>query len=63
MQNYKFVGLNNYIAVLKDPNFFVAFFNSLKWTIFSLIGQVLVGFVLALCLHRVKRFKKFIELY
>ncbi|MBF0786877.1 MULTISPECIES: carbohydrate ABC transporter permease [unclassified Streptococcus] len=58
MPNYKFVGFDNYIAVLKDPNFFNAFFNSLKWTIISLAGQVLVGFVLALSLHRVKRFKK-----
>lgn len=58
MPNYRFVGFDNYIAVLKDPNFFKAFFNSLKWTIISLSGQVFVGFVLALSLHRVKRFKK-----
>ena len=58
MPNYRFVGLDNYRAVLSDPNFFTAFFNSLKWTILSLVGQVLVGFLLALALHRVKRFKK-----
>lgn len=58
MPNYKFVGLTNYKAVLSDPNFFNAFFNSIKWTIFSLVGQVLVGFVLALALHRVRHFKK-----
>lgn len=58
MPNYKFVGLANYKAVLSDPNFFNAFFNSIKWTIFSLVGQVLVGFVLALALHRVRHFKK-----
>ncbi|SUN77090.1 ABC transporter permease SP1689 [Streptococcus massiliensis] len=58
MPNYRFVGLDNYKAVLSDPNFFMAFFNSLKWTIFSLVGQVLVGFVLALALHRVKHMKK-----
>lgn len=58
MPNYKFVGFDNYVKVLSDPNFFNAFFNSLKWTIFSLTGQVLVGFGLALALHRVKRFKK-----
>ncbi|MGC4423855.1 carbohydrate ABC transporter permease, partial [Streptococcus suis] len=48
MPTYKFVGFDNYIKVLSDPNFFNAFFNSLKWTIFSLVGQVLVGFALAL---------------
>ena len=58
MPRYKFVGLANYKAVLSDPNFYNAFFNSLKWTVFSLLGQVLVGFVLALALHRVRRFKK-----
>lgn len=58
MPNYRFVGLDNYKAVLSDPNFFMAFFNSLKWTIFSLVGQVLVGFVLALALHRVKHMKR-----
>lgn len=58
MPNYRFVGFDNYRAVLSDPNFFVAFFNSLKWTILSLAGQVVVGFILALALHRVKRFKK-----
>ncbi|CYU19873.1 TPA: sugar ABC transporter permease [Streptococcus suis] len=58
MPTYKFVGFDNYIKVLSDPNFFNAFFNSLKWTIFSLVGQVLVGFALALALHRIKKFKK-----
>ena len=58
MPNYRCVGLANYKAVLSDPNFFNAFFNSIKWTVFSLVGQVLVGFVLALALHRVRRFKK-----
>lgn len=54
--NYKFVGLANYRAVLKDPNFWNSFFNSLKWTLFSLLGQVIVGFTLALALNKVKRF-------
>lgn len=58
MPTYRFVGLDNYKAVLSDPNFFNAFFNSIKWTVFSLAGQVFVGFVLALALHRVRRFKK-----
>lgn len=56
--NYRFVGLDNYKAVLSDPNFFSAFFNSIKWTVLSLAGQVIIGFILALALHRVRRFKK-----
>ena len=58
MPNYRFVGLDNYKAVLSDPNCFSAFFNSIKWTVLSLAGQVIIGFVLALALHRVRRFKK-----
>ena len=58
MPNYRCVGLDNYKAVLSDPNFFSAFFNSIKWTVLSLAGQVIIGFVLALALHRVRRFKK-----
>lgn len=55
--HYSFVGFANYKAVLSDPSFWMSFLNSLKWTIFSLIGQVLVGFFLALALNRVQRFK------
>ena len=55
--NYKFVGLKNYISILQDMGFWNAFFNSLKWTIFSLFGQLLVGFTAALALNRVKHLK------
>ncbi len=54
---YKFVGITNYINVLKDLNFWNAFFNSIKWTIFSLIGQLIVGFFAALALNKVKHLK------
>ncbi|QLB13409.1 carbohydrate ABC transporter membrane protein 1 (CUT1 family) [Bisgaardia hudsonensis] len=56
MPHYSFVGFANYQAVLSDPNFWLSFVNSLKWTVFSLVGQVLVGFLLALALNRVKHF-------
>lgn len=55
--NYRFVGLANYKAVLKDPNFWSSFINSMKWTVLSLLGQVIVGFALALALNRIKKFK------
>lgn len=54
---YKFVGLDNYISVLSDKNFWNAFFNSVKWTIFSLLGQLLIGFTAALALNKVKHLK------
>lgn len=54
---YNFVGLKNYMDILSDPKFWAAFFNSLKWTVFSLLGQILVGFTAALALNRVNLFK------
>lgn len=57
MPHYSFVGFANYKAVLSDPTFWLSFVNSLKWTIFSLIGQVAVGFLLALALNRIRRFQ------
>jgi multiple sugar transport system permease protein len=54
---YDFIGLDNYKAVLTDPNFFKAFLTSIKWTILSLFGQILIGFTAALAINRVKHFK------
>ena len=54
---YNFVGLKNYLDILSDPKFWAAFLNSLKWTVFSLLGQILVGFTAALALNRVNLFK------
>ena len=55
--NYDFVGFSNYIQLFKEPKFWDAFFNSLKWTALSLTGQVLVGFTAALALNRVRHCK------
>lgn len=54
---YGFVGLKNYIKVLKDPSFYSAFWVSIRWTFFSLLGQLLVGFTAALALNRIRRFQ------
>ena len=54
---YHFVGLKNYLDILGDSKFWAAFLNSLKWTAFSLLGQILVGFTAALALNRVNLFK------
>ncbi|KAE9528307.1 MULTISPECIES: carbohydrate ABC transporter permease [Testudinibacter] len=54
MPHYSFVGFDNYRAVLIDPQFWWAFFNSIKWTVLSLVGQVLVGFALAIALNRIR---------
>ena len=54
---YDLIGFSNYKAVLTDLNFYKALFTSIKWTILSLLGQVLVGFITALAINRVKHFK------
>lgn len=51
---YKFVGLTNYRNILRDAEFHGAFRTTLLWTFFSLLGQVLIGFIGALCLNRVR---------
>ena len=55
--DYDFIGLKNYISVLSDPSFYNAFLNSILWTAASLIGQILVGFTVALAINRVKHAK------
>lgn len=52
--NYSFVGFSNYVKILSDPNFYHAFFVSLKWVVFSLLGQILFGFTAALALNKIK---------
>ena len=52
---YRFLGLDNYIKTLTDPDFWTAFSNDLKWTFFSLLGQLIVGFTGALALNRIKK--------
>ena len=52
---YRFLGLDNYIKTLTDPVFWTAFWNDLKWTFFSLLGQLIVGFTGALALNRIKK--------
>ena len=52
--SFKVVWLENYIRILTDPEFYHAFGNTLKWTLASVVGQVLVGFTGAICLNQVK---------
>ena len=44
----------NYAEVLKDSGFWLSFFHSLKWTVLSLVGQIVVGFTAALALKRIE---------
>ncbi len=47
----RFVGLNNYLAIIKDPNFWHSLYITLLWTVGSLILQLIFGLVSALLLN------------
>ncbi|ABP68306.1 binding-protein-dependent transport systems inner membrane component [Caldicellulosiruptor saccharolyticus DSM 8903] len=47
----KFIGLQNYINLLHDPLFWISFKQSVLWTIIILIGEMIIGFFIALLLN------------
>lgn len=55
--NFEIVGLKNYSKVLSDSEFWSSLLNSIKWVIFSLIGQLLIGFTAALALNKIGHLK------
>lgn len=57
MLSHRFIGLGNYIEVLGDEYFRTVFVNSLVYTIVTVPGQMLVGFLVALLLNRITHFK------
>lgn len=57
MLNHHFIGLENYKEVLGDEYFRTVFVNSIVYTIITVPGQMLVGFLVALLLNRIAHFK------
>ncbi len=56
---YKWIWFDNFKFVLTNPEFYHAFLNSIKWTILSITGQLLVGFIAALSLNKIPKFSGF----
>lgn len=56
---WNFIGIKNYMSILADKEFWTYLFTNLKWTVMSLIFQLLVGFTAALALERIKYAKSF----
>ena len=52
-----FAGLENYKAVLSDETFFIAFENTLIYTLVTVPGQMALGLLAAVLIHSVPRFK------
>lgn len=51
LSSIHFVGLENYIAVLKDPVFMQSLWNSFLWIVFGVFFQFFFGLILALLLN------------
>ncbi len=56
---YKWIWLDNFKFVLTNPEFYHAFLTSIKWTVLSITGQLLVGFIAALSLNKIPKFSGF----
>ena len=51
-QNYRFIGLGNYIRLIHDPVFWHTLWNSVVWVFGSVFLQFIFGFAAALLLHQ-----------
>ncbi|MFX3631492.1 MAG: carbohydrate ABC transporter permease [Candidatus Pristimantibacillus sp.] len=53
------VGFDNFVFVLTNKDFYIAFVNSIKWTVLSIVGQLLLGFTTALALNKIPKYSGF----
>jgi multiple sugar transport system permease protein len=51
-QDYRFVGLANYLRLVHDPVFWLTLWNSFVWVFGSVVLQFVAGFAAALLLHQ-----------
>src|ERR1700736_1496903 len=54
-QDYRFIGLGNYIRLVQDPVFWLTLWNSVVWVFGSVILQFVFGFAAALLLQNAFR--------
>ena len=50
-QDYRFIGLGNYVRIVQDPVFWLSLKNSIVWTFGSVFFQFIFGFMVALLLN------------
>lgn len=51
LEKPKFIGLLNYRLLIEDPDFRSAFFNTIRFTIFSVFFETILGLFIALVIH------------
>ncbi|SHG06887.1 carbohydrate ABC transporter permease [Ornithinibacillus halophilus] len=56
---HPFVGLENYVALIKDEVFIKSVVNTIVYIVFGVFGQLLFGIIVALLLHKINRFVGF----
>ena len=54
-QEYRFIGLGNYVRLAQDPVFWLTLWNSFVWVFGSIVLQFVAGFAAALLLHQAFR--------
>src|SRR5215470_9754545 len=54
-QEYRFIGLGNYLRLIEDPVFWLTLWNSVVWVFGSVVLQFIAGFAAALLLHQAFR--------
>lgn len=58
---YDFIGFKNYIALLKNPNFWRSLKTTICYSVLLVTGVILLSLLLALSLNSLKKFKTFIK--
>src|SRR5215472_11376609 len=54
-QDYRFIGLGNYLRLIEDPVFWLTLWNSVVWVFGSVVLQFIAGFAAALLLQQAFR--------
>ena len=57
LQDVRFAGLRNYLKLFEDPAFWNAILNTLTFVFGAVTLELILGFALALLLHRLPRFR------
>ena len=58
----RFIGIRNYVSILQDPGFWIAFRNTFVFVIFSVPISMALGLGLALSVDKLGRSRKYIEI-
>ncbi|MGG6311789.1 carbohydrate ABC transporter permease [Paenibacillus macerans] len=61
LQSAKYVGIDNYAAILRNKDFHLALANTVKFAVVSLAGGMGVALILALAIDRLTRFQSFFK--